>query len=99
MQHRVDLLGAVAPGSPSDSVYQPRERVLIVLLERVVVGQGQQIAHRHRLDVGGAEDEARGELPLREVPLEGEFGDLHRQPRTMTPQAIRPPELPAGSVR
>ena len=43
----------------------------------LVVGQGEQLAHRVALHVRGAQQVLDGELPAGEVALQGEVGDAH----------------------
>ena len=43
----------------------------------LVVSEREQLRHRVRLDVGGAQQVLGRELPAGEVALEGEFGDAH----------------------
>ena len=44
----------------------------------LVVGEREQLGHRVALDVRGAQEVLDGELPAREIALEGEVGDAHR---------------------
>ena len=53
----------------------------------LVVGEGEQVAHRPRLDVARAEEVADGELPAGEVAFELEVGDPHQR---MMPRLRRP---------
>jgi hypothetical protein len=66
----------------------------------VVVGEREHLGQAIRLDVRRAKHVADCELPASEVPLEREVRDLHGYgAAVITPQAMRAPELPAGSVR
>ena len=43
----------------------------------LIVGEGEELAHRPALDVAGTEDMPDCELPAGEVPLQLELGDAH----------------------
>jgi hypothetical protein len=68
-------------------------------LTRLVIGQRNDLGHVHAFDVRCAEDVPNGEFVLREESLERELANVPDHGVSfITPQAIRPPEFPAGSV-